>query len=201
MGYLFSSVTATNGMAIRINTGDLTFQINAGTDEANFAVTHRLTSNEFQVSGRYRALTLTKSSPTTGTSADLFCDGAGYLVAATWGASEAATSLIAQNYLAVSHEWFTASTYSGADSRMILGQGLQLGSPTSGDQGEGTLNVSSKYYVNGTQVVAARQTGWTAWSGTASRATRATSTVTTEQIAQALFALLTDLAAHGLINP
>ena len=52
----------------------------------------------------------------------------------------------------------------------------------------------------GTQVVAARQTGWTAATGTATRTTFATASVTTEQLAQAVKALIDDLIAHGLIG-
>jgi hypothetical protein len=54
--------------------------------------------------------------------------------------------------------------------------------------------------MSGTQILSTRQTGWTAPSGTASRATFATTTVTTEELAQRVYALYTDLAAHGLIG-
>jgi hypothetical protein len=45
-------------------------------------------------------------------------------------------------------DWYTMYAGSSA-SRMTLGGGLYLGSPTGGDNGTGTLNVSSGYYVNG----------------------------------------------------
>jgi hypothetical protein len=55
--------------------------------------------------------------------------------------------------------------------------------------------------VNGTQVVSARVTGWTAWTGTASRATRnADAPPTLTQVAQAVKALIDDLISHGLIG-
>jgi len=51
-----------------------------------------------------------------------------------------------------------------------------------------------------TQVVTARQTGWTAPTGTATRSGFATSTVTTEVLAQHVKALVDDLTTHGLIG-
>lgn len=54
--------------------------------------------------------------------------------------------------------------------------------------------------VNGTQVIAARQTGWAAPTGTATRTTFVTSTVTTAQLAERVKALIDDLTIHGLIG-
>lgn len=54
--------------------------------------------------------------------------------------------------------------------------------------------------VNATQVVTARQTGWTAATGTPTRTTFATSTVTTAQLAERVKALIDDLITHGLIG-
>jgi len=54
--------------------------------------------------------------------------------------------------------------------------------------------------VNGTLVVQARRTGWTAATGTATRTAFATSTATTQDVAERLKALIDDLIAHGLIG-
>jgi hypothetical protein len=54
--------------------------------------------------------------------------------------------------------------------------------------------------VNGTQVVADRQTGWAAPTGTSDRTTFATSTVTLSELAQRVKALIDDLTSHGLIG-
>jgi len=56
--------------------------------------------------------------------------------------------------------------------------------------------------VDGTQVVGARQTGWTIMTGTAERGTFATSSVTLEQLAGVVLALQEDLGTggHGLID-
>jgi hypothetical protein len=62
---------------------------------------------------------------------------------------------------------------------------------------------SSQYKSNGTKVVGARQTGWSAPTGTASRATFDTTSVSVEQLAQRVYALLQDLgqtSGHGLIS-
>jgi hypothetical protein len=56
------------------------------------------------------------------------------------------------------------------------------------------------YRIAGTQVVAARRTGWAAATGTATRTTFATSTVTTAQLAERVKALIDDLIAHGLLG-
>lgn len=53
--------------------------------------------------------------------------------------------------------------------------------------------------VNGSLVVQARRTGWTAATGTATRTAFATSTATTQDVAERLKALIDDLLAHGLI--
>jgi hypothetical protein len=53
--------------------------------------------------------------------------------------------------------------------------------------------------VNGSLVVQARRTGWTAFTGTATRTGFPTSTATATQCAETLKALIDDLLAHGLI--
>jgi uncharacterized coiled-coil protein SlyX len=79
------------------------------------------------------------------------------------------------------------------------------------------LNVATSYSVGGTKVVGARNTGWTASTGTASKAGINGSTAYTvsatytqsevqaiatgvQQVRQAVVALQTALAGHGLIN-
>lgn len=80
------------------------------------------------------------------------------------------------------------------------GGGVQIGSPTGGDKGAGTLNLTS-LFVSGTQVVSSRRTGWTAWTGTADRTTHnADGPATVTQLGQALKALVDDLIAHGMIG-
>lgn len=54
--------------------------------------------------------------------------------------------------------------------------------------------------VGSNQVVAGRQTGWTAPTGTLSRGTFDQSTVTLPQLAQRVAALITDLTTHGLVG-
>ena len=56
------------------------------------------------------------------------------------------------------------------------------------------------FLAQGSQVVAARKTGWGAPTGTATRTTFVTSTVTLEELAQRLKALIDDLTTHGLIG-
>lgn len=59
---------------------------------------------------------------------------------------------------------------------------------------------NGSFGVNGTKVVGARATGWTAPSGTATRTGYTTSTASTEDVAEALKALIDDLVTHGLIG-
>jgi hypothetical protein len=105
--------------------------------------------------------------------------------------------------------FFDASLASRSDMRLVAGGGFAF-AVTSGsgvppvivEVEAAGLNLSSGKVlkVNGTQVLGARRTGWTAATGTASRATYATTTVTTEQLAQRVKALLDDLIAHGVIG-
>jgi hypothetical protein len=65
----------------------------------------------------------------------------------------------------------------------------------------GNINArTGVYQIAGTQVVAARRTGWAAPTGTATRTTFATGTVTLVQLAERVKALIDDLTAHGLIG-
>ncbi|MBN2118516.1 MAG: hypothetical protein JW730_18225 [Anaerolineales bacterium] len=74
--------------------------------------------------------------------------------------------------------------------------------PGSLDAASGNLNWGDGYtfQINGTQVLQARITGWTAPTGTATRSTFDTSTVTLENLAQRVKALIDDLITHGLIG-
>jgi hypothetical protein len=97
--------------------------------------------------------------------------------------------------------WELFNLVAGASTRQIqIGNGVTLGTPTGGLPGTGNLNIAGEHRVNGTKVVGARQTGWTAATGTATRTTFATSTVTTAQLAERVKALIDDLITHGLIG-
>ncbi len=89
----------------------------------------------------------------------------------------------------------------GAEVRpAFIWRGLTLGTSGAGDRGDGTCSISGEYYVTNTQVVGARQTGWTSPTGTATRTGYATSTATTTELAETLKALIDDLTTHGLIG-
>lgn len=62
------------------------------------------------------------------------------------------------------------------------------------------LNSAATYSINGTQVVAARKTGWGTMTGTATRTAYDTATVTTAQLAERVKALIDDLRSHGMIG-
>lgn len=67
-----------------------------------------------------------------------------------------------------------------------------------------TLDLTTSLKINGTKVLGARKTGWTAPTGTASRAGFDTTTVTLTQLAEFCKALFDDLnsaAGHGVIGP
>lgn len=63
------------------------------------------------------------------------------------------------------------------------------------------LDLTTGLKVAGTQVVAARRTGWTAATGTKTRTTFDAATATLPDIGERLAALLDDLISHGLIGP
>lgn len=84
--------------------------------------------------------------------------------------------------------------------QMSVSGGVQIGTPTGGYMGLGTLNVDNDYYKDGLKVVGARVTHWTAATGTATRTTFVTSTVTLPQLAERVKAAIDDLIAHGLIG-
>ncbi len=78
-----------------------------------------------------------------------------------------------------------------------------------GTGGNATVNVqkggagTSRFQVEGTDVVKVRKTGWATWTGTPNRATKDTATATLADVAQTLKALIDDLhgtAGHGLIG-
>jgi hypothetical protein len=79
--------------------------------------------------------------------------------------------------------------------------GIWAGAATGSGMGIGTFNADSAYYTDGTQVVAARDTGWAAMTGTPDKATAfATSTVTLAQLAGRVMSLQAALTTHGLIG-
>jgi hypothetical protein len=81
-----------------------------------------------------------------------------------------------------------------------VGNGVQIGAPTGGFQGAGTLNVDNAIYRDGTQVVNTRVTGYGDPFGAISRATFSITTVTTAGLAAFVAAMYTDIKAHGLIG-
>lgn len=85
-------------------------------------------------------------------------------------------------------------------NRLTLWQGLQVGQPTTGDMGAGTINLDNDLYKDGLKVVSDRRAGWAAATGTATRTTFATGSVTLPQLAEHVKALIDDLIAHGLIG-
>lgn len=100
-----------------------------------------------------------------------------------------------------SFQWVTIQA-GGFAAAMTLGLGLQVGSPTGGDKGAGSMNISAVgYHYNGTKVLGARDTGWTAMTGSSDKATSyATSTVTLAQLAGRVMALQAALTAHGIVG-
>jgi hypothetical protein len=81
-----------------------------------------------------------------------------------------------------------------------VSNGVQIGSPSGGYQGDGTLNTQGAIFSGGVQVLASRRTGWAAATGTATRTTFATGSVTLEQLAERVKGLIDDCIAHGLIG-
>jgi hypothetical protein len=89
----------------------------------------------------------------------------------------------------------------GADVVTIsVGNGVQIGSPTGGYQGAGTLNLDNALFRDGTQVVSSRVTGYGDPFGAISRATFSITTVTTAGLAAFVAAMYTDLKAHGMVG-
>jgi hypothetical protein len=96
-------------------------------------------------------------------------------------------------------EWF-AVTGGVLASQMKLVNGVQIGAPTGGAPGTGSLNVDGVIQKDGTQVVSSRVTGYGDPFGAISRATISVTTVTTAALASFVAAMYTDLKAHGLIG-
>jgi hypothetical protein len=65
---------------------------------------------------------------------------------------------------------------------------------------DGNIDFQGEVRRNGTKVLAARDTGWTAFTGTASKGGFATSTVTLAQLAQVVKAMQDALTAHGIVG-
>ena len=101
---------------------------------------------------------------------------------------------------------FNFATSAWVDTHLIgLTLVLRANNVTIATVQSGGLNLASgkTLSVNGTQVVAARRTGWSAATGTATRTGFDTATVTTAQLAERVKALIDDLhgsAGHGLIG-
>ena len=97
---------------------------------------------------------------------------------------------------------FTVSVNGANNSTVMqLHNGVQIGSPTSGYMGAGTLNLDNDLYKDGVKVVGARDTGWTAMTGTPDESTAyATGSVTLPQLAGRVMALQAALTTHGLIG-
>ncbi len=98
----------------------------------------------------------------------------------------------------------TISTINGTGSvsQMVSGSSQAYVSTDSGAGHQVEMRAVSGgtgLLVNGSLVVQARRTGWTAATGTATRTAFATSTATTQDVAERLKALIDDLLAHGLI--
>lgn len=81
---------------------------------------------------------------------------------------------------------------------ITVGPGVQIGAPTGGDKGAGTLNLDNDLYKDGTKVVGAQRTGWAATTGTELRTNFGDASLS--DTSQALRALIVDLKAHGLIG-
>lgn len=114
--------------------------------------------------------------------------------------------------------WIFDTIVGGAlATRLIIWQGLVVGNPASGDKGLGTINIEGSYYIAGTKVVGAQQTGWAVGTGTALKgafAAYAGQTHTgayvqatvqalddaTRNASQRVKAIEDALRAHGLIN-
>lgn len=75
---------------------------------------------------------------------------------------------------------------------------MSAGLAISGDYD--TDAVGARVRINGTPVLGARRTGWTAGSGTTERGAFNTDTASVQDVARRLLALEVDLRAHGLIN-
>jgi hypothetical protein len=89
----------------------------------------------------------------------------------------------------------------GAGTAIVTyGPGVQIGAPTGGDPGFGSVNVDGVYLTDGNQVVGPRITGYGDPFGAVSRATISVTTVTTAQLASFVAAIYTDLKTHGLIG-
>jgi hypothetical protein len=120
--------------------------------------------------------------------------------------------------LAVADGGTGASNASGARTNLGLGtiatqasssvaltggaiDGVTIGATTAAAIKGTTINATSAFQQNGTQVVGARDTGWTAMTGTPDKSTSyATGSVTLAQLAGRVMALQTALTTHGLIG-
>lgn len=143
--FIYTGASTTGGLIVQTTAGNLNFQIAGTTTIATMTV------REMQITGRYRAMTLTRVTPTSGTSCDMFCDGSpGVIAVAAWGASEALSIMHVMNYAGSQHAFYTGANYAALAAKVTIIDGIQAGAPTGGDKGTGTINAASGYYANGT---------------------------------------------------
>jgi hypothetical protein len=96
---------------------------------------------------------------------------------------------------------FTPYNAGAAVQNFSISDGIKSGSPTGSYKGVGTINIAGQYFVNGTKVVDARSTGWTAFTGATNKATAYDpSTITLAQLAERVSSIQIALTTHGLIG-
>lgn len=184
-GYV--TVKSVNGLAVN---GLSIIQV--ATLDANNAAGYRLAA--VAASATVPTLLPNKASTTTGIGAQ--ASGNVSIIAA---ATELARFTTANIFTLVGAILGGTATGAGTVTYTAAG-GLQIGAPTGGDKGSGTINMAGALFNTGTQVVTARQTGWTVATGTPQRTTFTTSGVTLAQLAGVVMALEQDLITHGLIG-
>jgi len=145
-------------------------------------------------------------SATSSTGQTASAEVSGYLYnsySRTWSAG-AITTQREQYIKTVTYNFASASTITNA-------YGLYVEAATAGSNATitnnyaagfgGNINVTSDYYRNGTKVVGARDTGWTAFTNTTNKATSYdTATVTLQQLAERVAAMQAALTTHGLLG-
>jgi len=126
--------------------------------------------------------------------------------------SNATTALAARD--AIISE--TARIYNGSSNhtRLVNGAGEEWGINIDNGTGDlrllriagsgkvavSSINTTDAYFVDGTQVIRNRDTGWTSPTGTQTRTGFATSTVTLEVLAQHVHALIDAFLVHGALG-
>jgi hypothetical protein len=142
---------------------------------------------------------------TSATAAIITSGGTGGMTFAASGGVQLAVTNTAS---AVNYVSITGGATGSAPKLSALGSDavihLRLAAKASGSiiaENNIVLEATRVLVVNSSQVVGARDTGWTAMTGTADKVTSyATSTVTLAQLAGRVMALQTALTTHGLIG-